>query len=148
MGERADPIHRCACRSHTHTCQHVNLHTWSGLSSLKTEMMINREKCCQPSRARSYTGRHPLSLPIGFHLSLELSLWTSLSSQDPSLSLARTYTDTHTHTHTHTHPGSSSSTAFTGGRFQETSPHGGSVRDSSFCRRERREDTCHTRRMV
>jgi hypothetical protein len=105
VGERADPIHCCACRSHTHTCQHVNLHTWSGLSSLKTEMMINRDKCCQRSRASSLV--HGPSSPLSPYrfptLSLELSLSTSLSSQDPSLSLARTHTDTQTHTHTHTH---------------------------------------------
>jgi len=103
VGERADPIHRCACRSHTHTCQYVNLHTWSGLSSLKTEMMINREKCCQRSRSSSlvHGPSSPLS-PCRFPtLSRALSLDLSLVARP--LSLARAHTHRHAHTHTHTH---------------------------------------------
>ena len=103
MGERADPIHCCAYRSHTHTCQHVNLHTWSGLSSLKTEMMINREKCCHRSRASSLV--HGPSSPLSPYrfptLSRALSIDLSLVARP--LSLARAHIHRHAHTHTHTH---------------------------------------------
>ena len=103
VGERADPIHCCAYRSHTHTCQHVNLHTWSGLSSLKTEMMINREKCCQRSRSSSLV--HGPSSPLSPYrfptLSRALSIDLSLVARP--LSLARAHIHRHAHTHTHTH---------------------------------------------
>jgi len=101
VGQRVDPIHRCACGSHTHMPVCKPTHTWSGLSSLKTEMMINRGKCCQRSRASSLV--HGLSSPLSPYQFLTLcrALSRPLSRRKTPLSRSRAHTQTRTHTHTH-----------------------------------------------